>query len=71
MNLARVHVRVIALVVDVVFLMIVLSALVFLLAVFIQFSSPVFCSTRYTLYTPPSVTGCYRIDHCNFAPNSL
>ena len=51
MHLARVHVRVIVLVVDVVCLMLVLSALVVLLAVFIQFSYPFFCSRRYTLYT--------------------
>ena len=38
MHLARVHVRVIVLVVDVVCLMLVLSALVFLLAALIQFS---------------------------------
>ena len=38
MHLARVHVRVIVLSVDVVCLMLVLSALVVLLAVFIQFS---------------------------------
>ena len=50
-HLARVGVRVIVLVVDVVCLMLVLSALVVLLAVLIQFSYPVFCSRRYTLYT--------------------
>ena len=38
MHLARVHVRVIVLVVDVVCLMLVISALVVLLAVFKQFS---------------------------------
>ena len=38
MHFARVHVRVIVLVVDVVCLLLVLSALVVLLAVFIQFS---------------------------------
>ena len=38
MHLARVHVRVIVLVVDVVCLMLVLCALVVLLAVFIRFS---------------------------------
>ena len=38
MHLARVHVRVIVLVVDVVCLKLILSALVVLLAVFIQFS---------------------------------
>ena len=38
MHLARVHVRVIVLVVDVVCLMLVLSALVVLLAVFVSFS---------------------------------
>ena len=37
MHLARVHVRVIVFVVDVVCLMLVLSALVVLLAVFVQF----------------------------------
>ena len=52
MHLARVHVRVIALVVDVVCLMLVLSALVVLLVVFIQFPKPVFCIRRYTLHTP-------------------
>ena len=52
MHLARVHVRVIVLVVDVVCLMLVLSALVVLLAVLIQFSWPVFRSRRHTLYTP-------------------
>ena len=51
MHLARVHVRVIVLVVDVVCLMLVLSALVVLLAVFKKFSLPVFCSRRYTLHT--------------------
>ena len=50
MHLARVHVRVIVLVVDVVCLMLVLSALVVVHAVCIQFSYPVFCSRRYTLY---------------------
>ena len=49
-HLERVHVRVIVLVVDLVCLMLVLSALVVLLAVLIQCSSPVFCSKRYTLY---------------------
>ena len=49
-HLARVHVRVIVLVVDVVCLMLVLSALVVLLAVLIQFGLPIFCSKRYTLY---------------------
>ena len=38
MHLARVHFRVIVLVVDVVCLMLVLSALVVLLAVFVMFS---------------------------------
>ena len=51
MHLARVHVRVIVLVVDVVCLMLVLSALVVLLAVLIQFSQQVFCSRKYTLYS--------------------
>ena len=51
MHLARVGVRVIVVVVDVVCLMLVLSALAVLLAVCIQFSLPVFCSRRYTLYT--------------------
>ena len=51
MHLARVGVRVIVLVVDVVCLMLVLSALVVLLAVFIQFSYQVFCSRKYILYT--------------------
>ena len=51
-QLARVGVRVIVLVVDVVCLMLVLSARVVVHAVFVQFSKPVFCSRRYTLYTP-------------------
>ena len=46
MHLARVHVRVIVLVVDVVCLIFVLSALVVLLAVFVVFPLPVFCSRR-------------------------
>ena len=52
MHLTRVGVRVIVLVVGMVCLMLVLSALVVLLAVLMQFSWPVFCSRRYTLYTP-------------------
>ena len=47
-HFARVHV--IALVVDVVCLMLVLSACV--TAVVIAFPYPVFCSTKYTLDTP-------------------
>ena len=50
MHHARVHVHVIILVVDVVCLMLVLNALVVLLAVFVVFPQPVFCSKRYTLY---------------------
>ena len=50
-HFARVHVHVIALVVDVVCLMLVLSALVVLHAVFVSFLLPVFYSRRYTLYT--------------------
>ena len=50
-QLARVGVRVIVLVVDVVCLMLVLSARVVVHAVFVQFSWPVFCSRRYILYT--------------------
>ena len=50
-HVARVHV--IALVVDaVVGLMLVLSALVVLHAVFVAFPQPFFGSRRYTLYTP-------------------
>ena len=55
MHLARVHVRVFVLVVDVVCLMLVLSALVVLLAVLIKFSYPIFCSRRYTLYKSRAV----------------
>ena len=47
MHLARVHVRVIVLVVDVVCLMLVLSARVVVHAVVIAFPLPVFCSKRY------------------------
>ena len=50
MHFARVHVHVIVLVVDVVCLMLVLSGLVVLLAVFVQFPKPVFCSRRNILY---------------------
>ena len=64
-HLARVHVRVIVLVVDVVCLMLVLSALVVLLAVFVSFSKSVFCSWTENSLHPPSMTvncvGCYRI----------
>ena len=62
-HLARVHVHVIALVVDVVCLMLVLSALVVLHAVFVVFPWPVFCSRRYTLYkrsAPSSRLGSQR-----------
>ena len=51
MHFARVHVHVIALVVDVVCLMLVLSARVVVQAVVIAFPQPVFCSRRYTLHT--------------------
>ena len=75
MHLARVHVRVIVLVVDVVCLMLVLSALVVLLAVLIQFSWPVFCSKRYTLYTPVGDSKLRwllpNFVTVTFAPNSL
>ena len=48
-----IHVYVIALVVDVVCLMLVLSALVVVHAVVIAFPWPVFCSSRrFSLYTP-------------------
>ena len=50
-QLARVGVRV--LVVDVVCLMLVLSARVVVHAVFVQFSWPVFCCWRDVLFTPP------------------
>ena len=51
-HFARVHVHVIAHVVDVVCLMLVLSALVVLHAVFCSVSVASFlCSRRYTLYT--------------------
>ena len=56
-HVARVHVHVIVLVVDVVCLMLVLSARVVVQAVDIQFPWPVFCSRRYTLY---SFTQFYR-----------
>ena len=49
MQLARVGVRVIVLVIDVVCLMLVLSARVGIHAVFVQFSYPIFCSKRKTL----------------------
>ena len=66
MHLARVGVRVIVLVVDVVCLMLVLSAHVVLLAVCLQFFVAQFSVVGgITLYTPPSVTvncvGYYRI----------
>ena len=51
MHFARVHVHVIVLVVDVVCLMLVLSARVVIHAVVIAFPQPVFCSRRYTLYS--------------------
>ena len=73
MQLERVGVRVF--VVDVVCVILVLIARVVVHAVSTQFLQPFFCSKRCTLYTPSSVTvncvGCFRIDHCNFAPNSL
>ena len=52
MHLARVHVRVVVLVVDVVCLMLVLSALVVLLAVFVLFRSQ-FSVLGSILFTPP------------------
>ena len=53
MHLARVHVRAIVLVVDVVCLMLVLSALVVLLAVLIQFSWPIFSVVGSLLFNTP------------------
>ena len=75
MHLARVHVRVIVLVVDVVCLMLVLSALVVLLAVLIQFSWPVSVVGR-KLFTPPVGDSKLRwllpnFVTVTFAPNSF
>ena len=69
-QLARVGVRV--LVVDVVCVMLVLIARVVVHAVSTQFRSQ-FSEVGDVLFTHQSVTvncvSCYRIDHCNFAPN--
>ena len=75
MHLARVHVRVIVLVVDVVCLMLVLSALVVLLAVFVSFSWQ-FSVVGGILFTPPVGDSKLRwllpnFVTVTFAPNSL
>ena len=73
-HLARVHVRVIVLVVDVVCLMLVLSALVVLLAVLIQFVAR-FSVVGGILFTPPvgdsKLRCCTELITVTFAPNSF
>ena len=66
MHLARVHVHVIVLVVDVICLMLVLSARVVLHSVVIQFPLPNFCSMKSTLYKSMCLAICVLVDVLNY-----